>query len=144
MINAVSDDDDDVASMVPEGPLSHRHPPSARHPPHPGSKDADEDDEEGAEGVECVDSGDGTIVADTARASRAAHARPPPSETAHTRAWEATAALATRLEELNLTRIGKQSEMAPSRTRRLARRLLRLGGADRRAALARLLAPAAD
>jgi len=113
MINAVSDDDDDdVASMVPEGPLSHRHPPSARHPPHPGSKDADEDDEEGAEGVECVDSGDGTIVADTARASRAARS-PPPSETAHTRAWEATAALATRLEELNLTRIGKQSEMAP-------------------------------
>ena len=111
MADAMSDDDD-VQSTVPDEPLSHYHPPSARRPPHPASAH-DEEDEEGDEYAEYEDVGDGTtIVAETARASRAARS-PPPSDAAQKSAWEASAALATRLEALNLTRLGKQPEMAP-------------------------------
>lgn len=85
------------ATLVPSVASSEAAAPRARLAEDDDGDDADVDDMDD----------DGTIVAGTARASRAARS-PPPSEATQNEAWRLTAGLATRLEARNLSRVGRQ------------------------------------
>ncbi len=72
----------------------------------PSTHQAEDAEDEDADDGDDLDD-DGTIVAGTARASRAARS-PPPSEGAQNNAWHITTGLATQLEARNLSRVGRQ------------------------------------
>ena len=79
-----------------------------------GDVDGDDDDADAEEE-------DGTIVAETARASRAARS-PPPSEDTQAEAWKLTTAWATYYEARNLSRIGRQAVPLPPKGSRAGSR----------------------